>query len=245
MGSTLLDEKRAKALIIASFGKNKLSINPLEYAKCFEFLCNQYGSIEFVIKQLKSAGLKKIGYETVRIWLEVAKAAESSLKFRHLISKGLVPRTVAFELIPLGDRKRQAEVGEAIAGFPSSVARWIIREASKNPRESATKVRDRVLEQIRKMSPAIVAFALPEEAYKAMQRKSKDTEEWVRRVVINWLGKGEPPLEFVKFEKKGLQVVTVTFPKPIFKKLQKKGNPADIVKQIIMDRLKNSLAIKN
>lgn len=236
----MLNEKKAKALIAANFGKGRKSINQLEYANCYEFLYNRYRSIKSVIKQLKSAGVKKVGYETVRINVEVAKAAKSSPKLQQLISNGLVPLTVVFELIPLGDPKRQAEVGEAIAGFPSNVARWIIREASKNPQESATKVRDRALEQIRKMSPTIVAFALPEKMYKALQKKSKDTEEWVRCVVINWLGKGGPPLKFVKFTKKKLQVVTVTFSKPIFKKLQKKGNPADLVKQIVIDQLKNS-----
>ena len=226
-------EKKLLASFIVDFKKGKKTADPMEYAKTCKALSEMYGSAESVAEKLG------VGKETVRI---LSKIVELPEEVQEMISRHLIPITVAFDLVPLS-RERQIEAAGAISGLSFKDARKVIRRLSESPNIPATDVRVDVLNELEKKEVDIAMIALPKEIYALLREESEDIPEFISNIVEKWLAEDAPLDRYAHATDKGNNVsLMIKLSRRTFGALRRKTRkPANLVERIVISHYKDKL----
>jgi hypothetical protein len=218
-------EQEVIASFIANFKKVKKTANPIEYAEYCKKLVEILGSTEEVAKKLE------VGKETIRI---LSKVSELPPEVKELISKKLLPLTVAFDIVPL-PLKKQVEAAKAVVGLSYREAREVIKRISQNPHKSPESIRSEVLKELENKEIDIVMMAFPDYVLELLRNESQDIPALVTRIVDDWLKHNYPLESYLPSKKQNLISVVVKLPRKTFAALRKRTrNPANLIERIII-----------
>lgn len=222
-------EKELLASFIANFRKGTKIDNPIKYAEICKALVDLYGSPKKVAERLG------VGKETLRI---LSKIVELPSKVKTLISKGKIPLTVAFDIVPL-DPSRQVEVARAVTGLRHKDARRIIRRVSEEPHKSAETIRDEVLSELERREINVAMIALPKNVFILLEEESKNVTALVTQIVDDWIVKKYPLESLVSFEKMDRVSLVVQLSRKMSVALRRETRQsANLIERIVITWLK-------
>jgi hypothetical protein len=218
-------EQEVIASFIANFKKVKKTADPIEYAEYCKKLIEILGSPEEVAKKLE------VGKETIRI---LSKVSELPPEVKELISKKLLPLTVAFDIVPLPPKK-QTEAARAVVGLSYRDAREVIKRISQNPHKSPASIRDDVLKELETKEINIVMMAFPDYVLELLRNESQDISALVTRIADDWLKRNYPLESYLPSKKQNIISLVVKLPRKTFAALRKRTrNPANLIERIII-----------
>jgi len=225
-----LTEKKALAILLASFRKGRKYSDPIEFAESAKYLSRLYGSSEAVAERLE------VGRETIRA---LVKVAEMPKQVKKLIADRKLLLTVAFDLIPF-EPSRQRQLATQVAGLSFKDGRAVIRYSSKHPEEPIAEAKERALKELDKRELDIAVIRLPRAVHKVIVRGNPD--KTMATLCRRWLHDGTPELPNSTLGSDLLRLI-VRVPRRTYRELKSRTrNVANLIEKIATYYVKEAKA---